>query len=395
MESDFFSLGDYVKGSSFGIDGGAKEYYLTIDSKEDVSFIHELNNIYDTYRMAMKECDLSAETLVFSRFYISDIANQKDILRDHPIFQELSKASAVSVIQQCPVYGGDVNLLMYHVRPNGNSLKKAIFNYDDENRRNGAVIHGKYYDLLWVANFYGTGPFDSHVQTSEIFESFNNILEKNGMTLLDNAVRTWVYVRDVDNHYKGMVEARKAFFEEHGLTPETRYIASTGIEGFSKEVNSLVAFDACAIKNLKPEQIVRMEALENLSPTIKYGVTFERGTRIRYGDRSHLHISGTASIDKEGKILHLHDVKKQTIRTLENVNALLSPHGAGLKDMAYIIGYVRNLKDRRKVMEVLKNEVPANIPLLLLEGAVCRPAWLVELEGVAIISDNTEFSPFL
>ena len=393
MESGFFSLGKYVKGSSFGISEGVKEFYLTIDSKEDISFIHELNNIYNTYIMAMEECGLSEDTLVFSRFYISDIANQKDILRQSDIFKALSNG-ALSVIQQCPVYGGDISLLMYHIKRDGDKLKKEIFNYDNENRRNAAIIHGNNHDLLWAANFYGIGPFDSGKQTTEIFESFNRILNDNGMTLLNNAVRTWVYVRDVDNHYRGMVESRKAFFEQHGLTPETRYIASTGIEGFSKEVNSLVAFDAYAVKNLKPGQIVRMEALENLSPTIKYGVTFERGTRIRYGDRSHLHISGTASIDKNGKIMYISDVKKQTIRTIDNIKALLAPHGAGLDDMAYIIAYVRNQKDRRKVKEILKKEIPTNIPLLLLEGAVCRPAWLVELEGVAIIPDSNDFPPF-
>ena len=77
---------------------------------------------------------------------------------------------------------------------------------------------------------------------------------------------------------------------ETGFFTITRFIASTGIEGFSKEVNSLVSFDAFAIKNLKQEQIVRMEAPKNLPPTITYGVTFERGTRVRFGDRSHLHI---------------------------------------------------------------------------------------------------------
>ncbi|MCD6308706.1 MAG: translation initiation inhibitor, partial [Candidatus Latescibacteria bacterium] len=58
------------------------------------------------------------------------------------------------------------------------------------------------------------------------------------------------------------------------------------------------------------------------------------------------------------------------------------------------IGYVRNLKDRDKVMGILEREIPNNIPLLLLEGAVCRPAWLVELEGVAIIPDSNEYPPF-
>jgi len=393
MKSEFFSLGDVVKGSSFVTEGGTKEFYLAIDTKEEKSFIDELNSLYETYISAMETCGLSEDTLIFSRFYISDIANQKDIMRRSKIFDVL-RSGAVSVIQQCPVYGGDVSLLMYHIKRDNTVLEKEIHAYDGENRRNGAIIHGNFYDMLWVANFYGIGAFDSYAQTTEIFDSFNTILNDNGLTLLDNAVRTWVYVRDVDNHYNGMVKARKKFFEKHGLTPETRYIASTGIEGFSREVNSLVAFDAYAIRNLRHEQIVRMDALENLSPTIKYGVTFERGTRIRYGDRSHLHISGTASIDKNGEVMHVSDVRKQTERTLENIRALLSPHGADLNDMAYMIGYVRTLKDRKKVMEVLDKEIPKNIPLLLLEGAVCRPAWLVELEGVAIIPDSNDFPPF-
>lgn len=393
MESTFFSIGKYVRGSNFGISGGTEEIFLTIDSSEEISFSHELNNLYDTYMMAMEECGLSEDTQIFSRFYISDIANQKEILKRSKIFNVL-RNGAVSVIQQCPVYGGDVSMLVYHIKMDNSTLKREVFTYDNENRRNGALINGNHYDLLWIANFYGIGDFDSYKQTSEIFQSFNKIIRDNGMNLLDNAIRTWVYVRDIDNHYKGMVEARKAFFEKHGLNPETRYIASTGIEGFSKEVNSLVAFDAYAVKNLRPEQIVRMEAIENLSSTIKYGVTFERGIRVRYGDRSHLHISGTASIDKNGKIMHISDVRKQTQRTLDNIRALLAPHGAKLNDMAYLIAYVRNFKDRNKVMEVVEKEIPANIPFIFLEGAVCRTAWLVELEGVGIIPDSNDFPPF-
>jgi len=393
MKSAFFSKRDVVRGSSFDTPGGVTEFYLTIDTKEERYFTDELNSIYKTYREAQEAYDLTNDTLVFSRFYISDIANQKEILRESDIFKAM-RHGAVSVIQQCPVYGGDVSLLMYHIKHDHAPLDKTIQTYDGENRRNGALIRGGHYDMLWVANFYGVGPFDSYRQTTEIFESFNAILADNDMTLLDNAVRTWVYVRDVDNHYKGMVDSRRAFFEKHGLTPETRYIASTGIEGFSREVNSLVAFDAYALSNLAPGQIVRMEAIDNLPPTIAYGVTFERGTRLRFGDRSHLHIAGTASIDKNGDILHVGDVRMQTERTLDNIRALLSPHGAGLNDMAYIIGYVRNLKDRDKVREILDREIPKNIPLLLLEGAVCRPAWLVELEGVAIIPDSNEFPPF-
>ena len=137
-----------------------------------------------------------------------------------------------------------------------------------------------------------------------------------------------------------------------------------------------------------------MVAPENLPPTIDYGVTFERGLRIKYGDRSHLYISGTASINKEGKVLYHPDVIKQTQRTIENVRALLAPHGANLKDMAYLIFYLRNGNDKKKVLKVLKDEVPSNVPFFLVEGAVCRPTWLVEVEGMGVIRDSTVFPNF-
>ena len=393
MNRHSLNMNDHVRGSVFFTDDGTREYFFTICAEQGETFEDELASLYRHYSAAMESYGLSENTLVFGRFYLSDIANEKDILRKAPIFG-LIKKSAVSTIQQCPLEGGSVCLLVYHIRRNGDSFEKTVMSFDGDNRRNGALIHGTHYDLLWVANFFGVGEFDSYSQTGEIFSLFEHVLSDNGMNLLDNAVRTWVYVRDVDNHYRGMVESRKEFFARHGLTTETRYIASTGIEGFSKEVDSIVSFDAFAIKNLLPEQIVRMEALENLSTTIKYGVTFERGTRIRFGDRSHLHLSGTASIDKNGDVLHLFDPREQTRRTIENIRALLKPHGAGLEDMAYMIVYIRNHKDKDKVMDILRAELPESLPFHFLEGAVCRPSWLVELEGVAIIDDDTEFPPF-
>ena len=386
--------GDHlVQASCFGRPDGAQEYFITIHAPEGTSFIGELGYLSDSYHAACDELGLSEETLVFARFYLSDIANQKNTLRDSDIFSVIRKG-AVSTIQQSPVYHGNVSLLVYHIKRNSHPLSKQVFTYDNEGRRNGVFIEGNNYDMLWVANFYGLGELSSREQTDEIFESFVDILDRNDMNLLNNTLRTWVYVRDVDNNYKGMVESRKALFEREGLTPETRYIASTGIEGFSREVNSLVDFDAFAMKGLKSEQIISMNALDNLPPTITYGVTFDRGTRVRFGDRSHLHISGTASIDKDGNVMHLGDVVKQAERTVENVKALLTPHGAGLDDLAYLIAYIRNFKDGDKVMTVIRRHISEDVPVLLLVGSVCRPTWLVEFEGVAVIPDKAPYPDF-
>ena len=50
---------------------------------------------------------------------------------------------------------------------------------------------------------------------------------------------------------------------------------------------------------------------------------FERGTSVEYGDRRHLFISGTASIDHRGEVVHVGDVREQTRRMWENVEKLL------------------------------------------------------------------------
>jgi hypothetical protein len=63
--------------------------------------------------------------------------------------------------------------------------------------------------------------------------------------------------------------------------------------------------------------------------------------------------------------------------------------------MAYGIAYVRNVHDRQRVERVLNEELGGKLPLVLAEAAVCRPAWLMELEGVAIIPDKNEFPSFL
>jgi enamine deaminase RidA (YjgF/YER057c/UK114 family) len=393
MELKFFTSGDFVRGSSAITAGGAGEFFLTVSTAEKANFLDELDALNDSYASALEEHGLSDNTLVFSRFFISDIVNMKSTLEESGIYRRAGNG-AVSVIQQTSVEGGSVSMLAYHITCGDGALKKTALRYDKENWRHGLLIEGANYDLLWSANLYDTEHFDSYKQTTGIFESYNKIIGEHGMNLLDNVVRTWFFVRDVDNHYKGLLDSRKAFFDGHGLTPDTRYIASTGIEGISKEVDALVDLDALAVSNLAEGQNVRMDALDHLSPTIKYGGTFERGTRIRFGDRSHLYISGTASIDKDGEVVHLSDVGKQTQRTLENIRALLEPHGAGLDDMAYLIVYIRTVKYKEKVAEVLAKEVSGDIPLIFVESPVCRPTWLVEMEGIGIIPDSNDFPPF-
>jgi enamine deaminase RidA (YjgF/YER057c/UK114 family) len=129
-----------------------------------------------------------------------------------------------------------------------------------------------------------------------------------------------------------------------------------------------------------------------LCPTKDYSVTFERGTRISYADRAHHFISGTASIDNEGNVVHVGDVMMQLDRTIMNIEALLRSGGARLQDLMYLIVYLRDPTDYARINGKLKERFP-DLPMVIVQGAVCRPEWLIEIEGVAAAANDDPSLP--
>jgi enamine deaminase RidA (YjgF/YER057c/UK114 family) len=298
-------------------------------------------------------------------------------------------------VQQRPLDGGTLAMFAYHIKTADNPFGQSVYKHTKNQLCREVFTTGRNYSLLWTTNCTDGSVMDSRIQTDKIFDGLNSVLNHHQMDLRQNMVRTWIYVRDIDNNYAGMVRSRCELFDNIGLTAQTRYIASTGIEGKTFNPVNLVTLDSLSIGNLKEEQIIKMEALENLSSTAAYGVTFERGLRVRFGDRSHLYISGTASIDKCGNIMYEGDVRKQLERTLDNVEALLAPHGATMNDMQYIFLYLRNPGHFSLISDILSNRIPEGLPLIAVEGPVCRPGWLVEVEGVGIIPDSCAFPDFI
>ena len=99
--------------------------------------------------------------------------------------------------------------------------------------------------------------------------------------------------------------------------------------------------DNYAVIGIDPKkQVKHLYAPTHLNPTYEYGVSFERGTRVDYGDRRQVFISGTASIDNKGNILHVGDIRKQTERMWENVDALLKEAECGFDDVSQMIVYL-------------------------------------------------------
>ena len=232
---------------------------------------------------------------------------------------------------------------------------------------------------IWISGIQAPG-IDSEAQTALIFNTYESTLGDMGVTIRDNCVRTWIHVSDIDDNYAGVVKARRENFLANGLTRDTHYIASTGIQGFPCNQGSLVQMDAYAVSG--PFSQAYLYAPTHLNPTYEYGVTFERGVKLSYGDTFTTFISGTASIDNKGKVLHIGNIHAQTLRMWENVEKLLEEAGNDWPDVKQILVYLRNREDYAAVAPMFAEKFP-NTPYVILLAPVCRPDWLIEMECIA------------
>ena len=314
-----------------------------------------------------------------ARCHVSDAANQSDTIKNilSPILN-----STLSIIQQPPLDGTKIALWIYAV----SNVEKEYINGISKLYHNG-------YKHYWTTE-KGNSEDSTYQQTVSLLDNSSNILKNGSMSICDNCKRTWLYVNDIDNHYADVVNGRNDIFDREKLTEQTHYIASTGIFGYTGKRGVNVMLDTYSIKGLKVEQTQYLYALSNLNRTSEYGVRFERGVAIKYGDRTHAFISGTASIDNMGNILYPNDIKKQTQRMWENVEALLAEVDMHLdEDVAMMTVYLRDMADYNIVKVLFEKRFP-NRPKAIVLAPVCRPGWLIEMECICIKETKNKFRDF-
>lgn len=337
----------------------------------------QLDELYSNLREWMRGVCLSERNLVQARVYLTDAANQWATVQAHPLCVQLLSAGAFSYVEQPLLDGGKVALLTWFntgrvVRLGGTPDCRVM------------EISGLRY--LWHSVRFTEAEaagLSSEQQTEEAFRRHVARLGQEGMVLKDNCLRTWIYVRDVDRHYAGVVSGRNRVFKAEGLTASTHYIASTGIGGYSDNREAAVAMDFLSVGGLGQADVRYLHALDYLNPTHEYGVAFERATCVDFPEGRTVFVSGTASIDKHGQCLYHGDVCRQAERLFLNVEKLLEDGDMSLSHLRYVLVYLRDVADREVVEAYMHRRFPA-LPYLILEARVCRPEWLIEVEGVAV-----------
>ena len=366
-----------IKLSRFSTVGGASESYVSVELYEtSVSAEQQFYLLEEAVQRLFQLPELKDFVLVWKRFFVSDAVNQAAYIKP-------SANEAISVVQQQPLNQTKVAALLYFVE--GAQLQVNV---------DGSVLmHRANYVHLFHTQLHERVGNVAH-QTHAVFYRYNESLSLKECTLRDHCIRTWIFVQNVDIQYAGMVTSRREYFEQEGLTKNTHYIASTGIEGRYIYPEVLMLMDAYAVAHIKQDQIWYLQAPTHLNPTHEYGVTFERGTVVDYGDRRHVFISGTASINNEGQIEHPLDVEKQTGRVFENIQALLKKGDTTMEDVSHMIVYLRDMSDNEVVRKYIQEHYPS-IPCEMVWAPICRPGWLVEVECMAIKEiRNEQFAAF-
>lgn len=316
---------------------------------------------YDTLRESLG----SGMTPVFSRWFLSDAVNQQPSLparKDH----------AVSVVEQAPL----------------SLTKAALWVWLIEDAVVSPCSDGRFeVSAFGFRHIFEAGSrrpdMDPYHAMLFMLTNTEETLRNEGGSLIENCVRTWIYVQNVDVDYSEVVKGRNEAFKALGLTPATRFIASTGIGGRLDDRTALVGMDSYSVMGLREGQMRQINAPDHLNPTYEYGVAFERATSIDYPDRRHLFVSGTASIDNKGRVMWPGNIRLQTLRMWENVEALLSAASFSWKDVCQILVYLRDPADYPLVSRMFAERFP-DTPYVILQAAVCRSGWLIEMECMAM-----------
>lgn len=218
-------------------------------------------------------------------------------------------------------------------------------------------------------------------QTREVFETIRKALEENGFAFTD-IVRTWFYNEKILDWYSDFNTVRTDFFSKYG-TFEKMVPASTGI-GAANATGSALVTDVIAVRPKSSE--VRIQAVTSpmQGSALNYRSSFSRAVETSFPTHRSLYISGTASIDKEGKSVNIGNCGKQIGLTMQVVKAILESRYMGWGDLFRGIAYFKNMSDRPLFYNYLKAHDIPKFPIAIAHTDICRGDLLFEIELDAV-----------
>ena len=235
----------------------------------------------------------------------------------------------------------------------------------------------KYYMLNILPDERIQDPFS---QTKNVFEKAHKILQSLGSGFPDT-IRTWLFANDILSWYDHLNEARNQFFEYQNIYNQL-VPASTGV-GVPNPYGRAVAVQLLA---LRPKgKAVGAQSINSplQCPALSYKSSFSRAVKIDLPDFARLYISGTASIDRDGKTVFLDDTPAQIDWTMRVIKAVLDQAAMDWSDVVTSIAYFKHRRDFSLFDDYCRKH-SLKLPHIKVQADVCREDLLFEMELEAV-----------
>lgn len=271
------------------------------------------------------------------------------------------------------------NLCGVHVWAVSGTVAEAL---SFEGRRAGTLFDDGY---AQYCRLVGLLPMDVTIgrpeQTESIFRQMEAALDSGGMAFSD-VLRTWFYNDNILGWYREFNGVRTKFFQEkkifEGLLP-----ASTGVAG-RNALGAALLSGLIAVKS-GDEGVRAFEVPSPLqSSATQYGSSFSRAVELELPDLRRLYISGTASIDAEGKTIFLGDCAAQVRQTMEIVQAILQSQEMDWGDVTRSLVYFKRGADAPLFEKYRQENGVPTFPAIVVENDICREDLLFEIEVDAL-----------
>lgn len=255
-------------------------------------------------------------------------------------------------------------------------------------KENNAVI-GTYYRLLngiegiylkTPGNAKYSHPINFRKEADEAYKVIEKHLTKYKFSLKDT-YRFWNYMEHIDTNYVSFNQARNYCFQKHGIVD---YPAATGIETVLRNGQNINISLEALRRNHKNQITLETFSSDFQCEACKYGPKFSRAKLITFKNDNvqKLYISGTSSVDQEGKSILKDDYEKNVKYVMNCVEHLLGKAHMRYKDIVMSRVYSKNASIEKEFKKLYAKK-KWNFPYNKLLSNICRESFIFEIECVA------------
>lgn len=224
------------------------------------------------------------------------------------------------------------------------------------------------------------------------FQCYQEILHLLNKQEYPSLLRMWNYFSDINSEISH-VERYKSFcigrHKAFSAAPDfERYLPAASAIGSHKPGFYMIYFLAARKAGVQIENPRQISAFHYPGQYGPKSPSFTRAILKNWAQSSQLYISGTASIVGHDT-LHKDSVEKQLQETFENLKSLIDHvrevHQSKVQNINNISAlkvYIRHKEDYLVIKDQLKSILSDQVPVLYLQGNICRKDLLLEIEGI-------------